>query len=185
MSDTDRTTDRTHLTVESNVTEMPDTDSAPQAYEQVIHAVTDAVNGALYEQGCVGHDTHIHIDEKDTDRHSGSSNKPAPEMTPRLSEADYEAEIETLAERMLHRLADDNTGTLMETDGVEIRAIFGETEEFHAQYPFSAIEHGDSDPNPGAWSWIEDAEPKESLRRLALDIVAEDVYNWTSRFTMS
>jgi hypothetical protein len=107
---------------------------------------------------------------------SSRDNESTPEMTPSFSKAYYEAEIAILAERMLHRLADDNTGALMETDEVEIRAIFDETEEFHAQYPFSAIEHGDSDPTPGAWSWIEDAEPKESLRRQALDIVAGDVY---------
>jgi hypothetical protein len=113
---------------------------------------------------------------------SGTGSKPAPEMTPRLSEADYDAEITTLAERMLHRLADDNTGALVEFDEIEIRALFGETEEFHAQYPFSAIEHGDSDPTPGAWNWIDDAEPKESLRRQALDIVAGDVCKRVKQF---
>jgi hypothetical protein len=184
-TETDPITDRTHLTIESEVAEMPDADSEPQAYEQIVHAVTDAVNGALYEHGSVGHDTRVQSGETDTNRPSKSSSGSAPEMTPRLSQTDYEAEIETLAERMLHRLADDDTGALMAVDEIEIRPILSETEVFHAQYPFSAIEHGESEPTPGAWNWIEDGVPKESLRRQALDIVAGDVYKRVEQLAQS
>jgi hypothetical protein len=182
MPETDPPTDRTHLTVETDVAYMPDSESESQAYEQVNHAVTDAVNSALYEHGSVGHNTTVSVGKENTDRHSDSSNEPIPETTPRLSKIDYETKIETLAERMLHRLADDSTRALIETDEIEIRSIFGETEEFHAQYPFSAIEHGEYEPSSGAWSWIDDSEPKDSLRRQALDIVAGDVYKQVKQF---
>lgn len=48
MPDTGPITDRMRLIIESDVAEMPDPDSAPEAYEQMVLAVTDAVTEALY-----------------------------------------------------------------------------------------------------------------------------------------
>lgn len=96
------------------------------------------------------------------------------EMTPQLSKNEYQTEIEVLAERMLRRLADDKTGELAYEES-DIRPLLSETETFHEEYPLSALEYSQHSPNPGAWSWINDAVPRKGLCRQALDMVAQDV----------
>lgn len=106
------------------------------------------------------------------------------ETTPQLSKSEYEAKVETLAGRMLHQLADGETGELAYEEN-EIRPLLGETETFHEEYPLSAIEHCRHDPSPGVWTWINDTTPKNGLCRQALEIVAQDVARLVERYAES
>jgi hypothetical protein len=106
------------------------------------------------------------------------------ETTPQLPRSEYESKIETLAERMLRQLAEDETGELTYEES-EIRPLLSETETVHREYPFSTIKHGRYDPNPGAWSWINDAGPREGLYRQALDMLAQDVARLVERYAKS
>jgi hypothetical protein len=115
---------------------------------------------------------------------SDSNGEPSPEMTPRLSKADYEAEVKAIAERLLRELAND-TGALTEFDTVDVRALLGETETIYERFPFSILEHGKHEPGPDAWPWINDAVPKDSLQRQALDVLAGDAYYHAKQFIQS
>jgi hypothetical protein len=106
------------------------------------------------------------------------------ETTAQLSRSYYEAEVETLAGRILRYLADDETGELTYEES-EIQALLSETETFHEEYPLSAIKHSRYDPSPGAWSWIDNTTPKKGLRRQALDVVAQDVAKLVEQYAES
>lgn len=52
---------RTHLTVSTAISDAPAVGT--DEYEQMARGVEDAIDGALYEHGCVGHDTSISTEE--------------------------------------------------------------------------------------------------------------------------
>jgi hypothetical protein len=106
------------------------------------------------------------------------------ETTPQLSKSEYEAEVETLAKRMLRWLADDETGELTYEES-EIQTLLSETETFHEEYPLSAIKHSRYDPSPGAWSWINDTTPKNGLCRQALDVITQDTARLVGQYAES
>lgn len=161
------------VTIRTDVLDAPDSTEKAEEYDQLIQGLRDAVNGRLYECGAVGHNTRVQIGE--TAETSNSNRGSSHEMAPRLTKTDYKSEVKAIAKRTLHRFADDNTGEIMEIDDIEIRTIIGETEMFHERFPFSILEHSHHESNPGAWEWIEDATPKTSLVRYALDVLAGDV----------
>jgi hypothetical protein len=115
---------------------------------------------------------------------SSSDRELTTEMTPRLSETDYEVKVKVLAERMLRELAND-TGVLTPFDTTDVRTLLSETVTIYENFPFSILEHGQHKPRADVWPWIDDAVPKESLRRQALGILAGDVFKRLNQFAQS
>jgi hypothetical protein len=99
---------------------------------------------------------------------------PAAETVAHLSEATYQQRVETLAERILPRLA-DNAGTLQT---VNYNAVLGHLkviERMSFDNPFSVFAHTEYELDAFDWERINSKHPVRGLAEQARRLVAGDV----------
>jgi hypothetical protein len=99
---------------------------------------------------------------------------PAAETVAHLSEATYHQRVETLAERILLRLADD-AGTLQT---VNYNAVLGHLkviERMSFDNPFSVLAHTEYELDAFDWKRVNSKHPVHGLAEQARRLVAGDV----------
>jgi hypothetical protein len=99
---------------------------------------------------------------------------PTAETVAHLSEATYHQRVETLAERILPRLADE-TGTVQT---VNYNAVLGHLkviERMSFDNPFSVLAHSEYELDAFDWERINSKHPVQGLAEQARRLVAGDV----------
>jgi hypothetical protein len=99
---------------------------------------------------------------------------PAAETVAHLSKATYHQRIETLAERILPRLADE-TGTVQTVNYNTVLGHLQVIERMSFDNPFSILEHSEYELDAFDWKRINNKDPVHGLAEQARRLVAGDV----------
>ncbi|EMA49114.1 hypothetical protein [Halococcus thailandensis] len=99
---------------------------------------------------------------------------PAAETVAHLSKATYHQRIETLAERILPRLADE-TGTIQTVNYNTVLGHLQVIERMSFDNPFSILEHSEYELDGFDWKRINNKDPVHGLAEQARRLVAGDV----------
>lgn len=99
---------------------------------------------------------------------------PAAETVAHLSEATYHQRIETLAKRILPRLADDS-GTLQTVNYNKVLGQLKVIERISFDNPFSVLKHSEYELDAYDWKRVNAKHPVHGLAEQARRLVAGDV----------
>ena len=99
---------------------------------------------------------------------------PAAETVAHLSKATYQQRVETLAERILPRLA-DNRGTLRTVNYDRVLGQLKVIERISVDNPFSVLEHSEYELDAFDWERVNSKHPVHGLAEQARRLIAGDV----------
>lgn len=99
---------------------------------------------------------------------------PAAETVAHLSKTTYQQRVETLAERILPRLADDS-GTLQTVNYDRVLGQLRVIERMSFDNPFSVLEHSEYELDGFDWERVNSKHPVQGLAEQARRLVAGDV----------
>ena len=99
---------------------------------------------------------------------------PAAETVAHLSKTTYQQRVETLAERILPRLADDR-GTLQTVNYDRVLGHLKVIERMSYDNPFSVLEHSEYELDAFDWERVNSKHPVQGLVEQARRLVAGDV----------
>lgn len=102
---------------------------------------------------------------------------PAAETVAHLSETAYHQRVETLAKRILPRLADD-TGTLRTVNYDKVLGHLRVIERMSHDNPFSILKHSEYELDAFDWERVNSKHPVQGLAEQARRLVAGDVQRW-------
>jgi hypothetical protein len=118
----------------------------------------------------MGHDTQSRPATEQPERQQ----YPAAETVAHLSKATYHQRVGMLAERILHRLADE-TGTLQTVNYNTVLGHLKVIERMSFGNPFSVLAHSEYELNAFDWERINEKHPVHGLAEQARRLVAGDV----------
>ena len=118
----------------------------------------------------MSHDTRRKPSAEQPDRHQ----YPVAETVAHLSQSTYQQRVETLAERILPRLADDS-GTLQTVNYDRVLGQLRVIERMSFDNPFSVLEHSEYELDAFDWKRVNSKHPVQGLAEQARRLVAGDV----------